>query len=128
MTISFNSTPAKPSKTVKIIEMAMDKNDEGFEISIQADDELPVPSVSKIDDYINVSFHGVSFEAETQDIPVSVKREGDELTLSFFFGKDFNAESVYLGDEVIINVKRAKKNHRLLHQRKKKLLNPPCLK
>lgn len=109
MTISFNSTPAKPSKTVKIIEMAMDKNDEGFEISIQADDELPVPSVSKIDDYINVSFHGVSFEAETQDIPVSVKREGDELTLSFFFGKDFNAESVYLSDEVIINVKKAKK-------------------
>lgn len=109
MTISFNSTPAKPSKTVKIIEMAMDKNDEGFEISIQADDELPVPSVSKVDDYINVSFHGVSFEAETQDIPVSVKREGDELTLSFFFGKDFNAESVYLSDEVIINVKKAKK-------------------
>ncbi|GAQ95652.1 type IV pilus assembly protein PilQ [Thermodesulfovibrio aggregans] len=124
MTISFNSTPAKPSKTVKIIEMAMDKNDEGFEISIQADDELPVPSVSKIDDYINVSFHGVSFEAETQDIPVSVKREGDELTLSFFFGKDFNAESVYLGDEVIINVKRAKKPQVVTSEEKKVTESP----
>lgn len=124
MTISFNSTPAKPSKTVKIIEMAMDKNDEGFEISIQADDELPVPSVSKIDDYINVSFHGVSFEAETQDIPVSVKREGDELKLSFFFGKDFNAESVYLGDEVIINVKRAKKPQVVTSEEKKVTESP----
>ncbi|MGB9822835.1 type IV pilus secretin PilQ [Thermodesulfovibrio sp.] len=107
--VSFNSPPAQPSTATKIIEMAMDKTEEGFEISIQADNELPEPSVSKVDDYINVDFQGVSFEAETGNIPVSVKRQGDELILSFFFGKDFDVEPVYLGDEVILNVKKVKK-------------------
>ncbi|PMP70474.1 MAG: hypothetical protein C0186_05010 [Thermodesulfovibrio aggregans] len=109
LTVSFNSPPAQPSTATKIIEMAMDEKEEGFEISIQADNELPEPSVSKVDDYINVDFQGVSFEAETGNIPVSVKRQGDELILSFFFGKDFDVEPVYLGDEVILNVKKVKK-------------------
>ncbi|GAB5046721.1 type IV pilus secretin PilQ [Thermodesulfovibrio sp. TK110] len=95
-------------KTAKIIEMKMDETEEGFEISIQADSELPEPSLSKVDDYINVDFQGVIFDAETGDIPVSVKRQGDELILSFFFGKDFDVEPVYLGDEVILNVKTIK--------------------
>lgn len=108
LTVSFNSASAKPSRATKIIEMTMDETEEGFEISIQADSELPEPSVSKVDDYINVDFHGVSFEAETGNIPVSVKRQNGELILSFFFGKDFNVEPVYLGDEVILNVKKVK--------------------
>ncbi|WP_353684111.1 type IV pilus secretin PilQ [Thermodesulfovibrio sp. 3907-1M] len=108
LTVSFNSAPAQTSRVTKIIEMTMDETEEGFEISIQADSELPQPSVNKVDDYINVDFQGVSFEAETGNIPVSVKRQGDELTLSFFFGKDFDVEPVYLGDELILNLKKVK--------------------
>jgi len=96
-------------RTGKIIDVLMDKIEDGFEISIQGDGEFPEPSVTKVDDYINVSFQDVKFEAQTsKDIPVSVKRQGNELILSFFFGKDFDADTVYLGDELILNLKKIK--------------------
>jgi len=82
-------------RTGKIIDVLMDKIEDGFEISIQGDGEFPEPSVTKVDDYINVSFQDVKFEAQpSKDIPVSVKRQGNELILSFFFGKDFDADTV----------------------------------
>jgi len=43
-------------RTGKIIDVLMDKIEDGFEISIQGDGEFPEPSVTKVDDYINVSF------------------------------------------------------------------------
>ncbi|HHW20034.1 type IV pilus secretin PilQ [Thermodesulfovibrio thiophilus] len=96
-------------RTGKIIDVLMDKIEDGFEISIQGDGEFPEPSVTKVDDYINVSFQDVKFEAQpSKDIPVSVKRQGNELILSFFFGKDFDADTVYLGDELILNLKKIK--------------------
>jgi len=96
-------------RTGKIIDVLMDKIEDGFEISIQGDGEFPEPSVTKVDDYINVSFQDVKFEAQpSKDIPVSVKRQGNELILSFFFGKDFDADTIYLGDEVILNLKKLK--------------------
>jgi len=110
LVVSFSSK-AQPEqlKTPKIIEMTMDETEEGFEISIQADDELPEPSVSKVDNYINVGFKGVKLDTPIQgNIPVSVKRQDDELILSFFFGKDFDVDTVYLGDEVILDLKKVK--------------------
>ncbi len=125
--VSFRSPPQpKQVKTTKIIDMKMDETEEGFEISIQADSELPEPSLSKVDDYINVDFQGVIFDAETGDIPVSVKRQGDELILSFFFGKDFDVEPVYLGDEVILNVKKIKEL-KIAKSEEKKPIDKPLI-
>ncbi|MDI1471126.1 type IV pilus secretin PilQ [Thermodesulfovibrio sp. 1176] len=87
----------------------MEETKDGFEISIQGDGELPEPGISKDDRYINISFSGVRFEAEpSKDIPLFVKREGNEVILSLPFGKDFDVESLYLGDEVILNINKIK--------------------
>jgi len=111
LVVSFNAKDKKAttSQIPKIIDLTMEKTDEGFEISIQGDIELPEPSVLKDDKYINVEFSKVKFEAEpSRDIPLSVKREGDEVILSFFFGKDFDVDPIYLGDEVILNINKIK--------------------
>ena len=111
LVLAFNPETKKSneSKTLKIIELSMEKTEDGFEISIQGDGELPEPAISKDDRYINISFSGVKFEAEpSRDIPLFVKREGDEIILSFPFGKDFDVEPIYLGDEVILNISKIK--------------------
>jgi type IV pilus assembly protein PilQ len=111
LVFSFNKEAKKAtsSQIPKIIDLTMEKTDEGFEISIQGDIDLPEPSVVKDEKYINVEFSKVKFEAEpSKDIPLSVKREGDEVILSFFFGKEFDIEPIYLGDEVILNINKIK--------------------
>jgi len=111
LVFSFNKEAKKAtsSQIPKIIDLTMEKTDEGFEISIQGDIDLPEPSVVKDDKYINIEFSKVKFEAEpSKDIPLSVKREGDEVILSFFFGKEFDIEPIYLGDEVILNINKIK--------------------
>ena len=111
LVVSFNTKAkiATTSQIPKIIDLTMEKTDEGFEISIKGDIDLPEPSVVKDDKYINVEFSKVKFEAEpSRDIPLSVKREGDEVILSFFFGKDFDVEPLYLGEEVILNINKIK--------------------
>jgi len=105
----ISQTETEKTVASKIIDLTMNETGEGFEISIQGDGELPEPYVKKVDGYINVSFHGVKLDTEpSENIPLSVKREGDELTLSFFFGKDFTVQSLYLGDEVILDIKKFK--------------------
>ncbi|MGB9891703.1 type IV pilus secretin PilQ [Thermodesulfovibrio yellowstonii] len=110
--ISFSSPSdsiSQQMKAKKIIEITVDETEEGFEISIQGDGELPEPSITKIDDYINVVFQGINLDTEpSEDIPVSIKRQGDELILSFFYGKEFDVEPVYLGDEIILDIKKVK--------------------
>lgn len=110
--ISFSSPSdsiSQQMKAKKIIEITVDETEEGFEISIQGDGELPEPSITKIDGYINVGFQGINLDTEpSEDIPVSIKRQGDELILSFFYGKEFDVEPVYLGDEIILDMKKIK--------------------
>ena len=111
LVVSFNvkTEKATTSQIPKIIDLTMEKTDEGYEISIKGDIDLPEPSVVKDDKYINVEFSKVKFEAEpSKDIPLSVKREGDEVILSFFFGKDFDVEPIYLGDEIILTINKNK--------------------
>jgi len=113
--ISFSSPSdsiSQQMKAKKIIEITVDETEEGFEISIQGDGELPEPSITKIDGYINVVFQGINLDTEpSEDIPVSIKRQGDELILSFFYGKEFDVEPVYLGDEIILDMNTAVQNN-----------------
>lgn len=93
----------------KIIDLFVEKNEDGYEISIQADSQLPEPIVERIEDYLNIKFSNVKFASEvSKDIPMYVKREGDEVILSFFIPKDFKVESLYLKDEVLIEVTKKK--------------------
>lgn len=111
LVVSFNpeTNKSNEAKLSKIIELTMEETKDGFEISIQGDGELPEPGISKDDNYIHIEFSGVRFEAEpSRDIPLFVKREGNEVILSLPFGKDFDVESLYLGDEVILNINKIK--------------------
>lgn len=110
--ISFN-TPSysisQQKKAEKIIEIAVEEIEDGFEISIHGDGILPEPSITRVDGYINVKFQNVRLDTEPSwNIPVSIRRKGNELILSFFYGKEFDVESVYLGDKIILNVKKVK--------------------
>lgn len=101
-----NDQRTKPSK---IIDLTVTESDEGFEINIQGDSELPEPAITKIDNYIEVAFQNVKFNADIpKTIPIDLKIEGDALILSFPFGKDFDAESFYLGDEIILYFNKIK--------------------
>lgn len=123
--ISFNTpsdSTSQQKKAEKIIEITVDETEEGFEISIQGDGELPEPSITRIDGYINVEFQSVRLDTEPSwDIPVSIKRQGDELILSFFYGKEFDVEPVYLGDEIILNVKKVKETKVVKSQENKSI-------
>jgi hypothetical protein len=70
LVFSFNKEAKKAtsSQIPKIIDLTMEKTDEGFEISIQGDIDLPEPSVVKDEKYINVEFSKVKFEAEPSRI------------------------------------------------------------
>lgn len=100
---------AQQTKSSRIIDLIMKETDEGYEINIQGDSELPEPSITKIDNYIDVAFQNVKFNADIpKNIPIDLKTEGDVLILSFLFGKDFEVESFYLGDEIILNLNKIK--------------------
>lgn len=112
--VSFHSdTTAKllPKKVVRIIDLSMSETEKGFEISIQGDSELPEPSITKADGYFSLAFSDVELHAQpSEKIPLSIKRQGDELILSFSFGNDFDVEALYLVDEILLDVKRVKKD------------------
>lgn len=105
--ISSNDSLSQQTKAERIIEILADETEDGFKISIYGDGELPEPSISKVDDYINVSFSGITLDAELpKEIPVSVSKIADELILSFLYGKEFDIKAIYLGDEIILDIKR----------------------
>ncbi|MEN2994321.1 MAG: type IV pilus secretin PilQ [Thermodesulfovibrio sp.] len=107
--MSSNDSLFEQIKAERIIEILVDETEDGFKISIYGDGELPEPSISKFDDYINVSFSGITLDAELpKEIPVSVSKIADELVLSFLYAKEFDIKAVYLGDEVILDIKRIK--------------------
>lgn len=93
----------------KIIDFIANETTEGYEINIQGDSELPEPIITKGDRYTEVAFSNVKFDAKIpQNIPVNLKTEGDYLILSFLFGKDYDVQSFYLGDEVVLEVNKIK--------------------
>lgn len=111
LVVAFNQETRKSNESIisKIIELTMEKTEDGFEISIQGDSELPEPKITKADDYVNLEFYGVIFDTEpSKDIPLSVKREGEALILSFALGKNTEVETLYLGDEIILDIKKSK--------------------
>ncbi len=105
----YGQSNAQQTKPSKIIDLTMKETDEGYEINIQGDSELPEPSITKIDNHIVVAFQNVKFNADIpKNIPIDLKTEGDAIILSFVFGKDFEVESFYLGDEIILNFNKIK--------------------
>lgn len=97
------------TKTINIIELTMTKTEEGFELSIVGDDELPEPQVETANGHTIVKLENVKLNTEPdKDIPIALKKEGNELYLDFFFGKDFTVEPIYLGDEILLNVNKIK--------------------
>ncbi|MCS7215616.1 MAG: type IV pilus secretin PilQ [Thermodesulfovibrio sp.] len=125
--ISFISPTDSISKNeirAKIIEIMADQTEEGIEISIQADGELPEPSITRFDDHIDVAFNGVVLETELlEDIPVTVKRQGDGLILSFLYGGEFDFESLHLGDELVLSLKK-RENKVAKKEEPKSSINP----
>lgn len=104
--VSFGKDTKVQEKPAKIIDISMEKTDEGYEISIKGDNALPEPEVIKETDTINIAFSDVSIATEpSKEIPVNLKKQGEDLILSFTFGKDAETEVLYLGDEVVLDVK-----------------------
>ncbi|MCS7203918.1 MAG: type IV pilus secretin PilQ [Thermodesulfovibrio sp.] len=103
--VLFDRVSSKTEKIAKIIDLFVERKDDGYEISIQADREIPEPTVEREGEYVNVRFSNVKFEAEiSKDIPMYVRRDGDLVTVSFLITRDFDIKPLYLGDEVLIEV------------------------
>lgn len=104
--VSFVSDIKGETKPAKIIDISMEKTDDGYEISIRGDSTLPEPEVTKEGDVLNLAFSEVSIATEpSKNVPVNLKKQGDDLVLIFPFGKDAETDVLYLGDEVILDVK-----------------------
>lgn len=109
--VNFSTEKAnvQKNKPSRIIDLSIKETGEGYEINIQGDSELSEPVISKVDNYIEVIFENVNFAADIpKDIPIDLKKEGDNLILSFLFGKDYDIKSFYLGDEVILDINKIK--------------------
>lgn len=104
--VSFGRDIKVQEKQAKIIDITMEKTEDGYEISIKGDNALPEPEVIKEADTINLAFSDVSIATEpSKDIPVNLKKQGEDLILSFPFGKNAETEVLYLGDEIVLDVK-----------------------
>ena len=95
--------------TPKIIDLVVKKTEEGFEINIEGDSMLYEPTIVRSDKYTEVVFQNVKFDATVPPtIPVELKTAGENLVLVLPFGRDFKVKSLYLGDEVILEVTKIK--------------------
>ncbi len=104
--VSFGKDAKIQEKPAKIIDISMEKTEGGYEISIKGDNVLPEPEVIKEADTINLAFSDISIATEpSKEIPVNLKKQGEDLILSFPFGKDAETEVLYLGDEIVLDVK-----------------------
>lgn len=104
--VSFGKDAKAQEKPARIIDISMEKTEEGYEISIKGDNAFPEPEVIKEADTINLAFSDVSIATEpSKEIPVNLKKQGEDLILTFPFGKDAETEVLYLGDEVVLDVK-----------------------
>ncbi len=109
--ISFSKKQLSQETPVnaKIIDFTVEKITDGYEVSIKADKVFPEPTVEWVNDYFNVSFSDVILSTELpKEIPVLVQRADDKLNLKFFLGKNFSVEPLYLGDEVVLEIKEKK--------------------
>lgn len=107
--LSSDKANAKKTEASKIIDLSVNETEDGLEINIYGDSELSEPFVTKYEKNIELAFENVKFNAEIpKNIPIDVRTEGNLLVLNLLLDKDYDVESFYLGDEVIIDLRKAK--------------------